>query len=350
MSKKVIAFGEMMMRLSTPKHSRISQADSLGISFGGGEANVAISLANYNMDAEFVTILPDNELGRKCEGVLRSKYVGVDNIIFRGNRMGVYFLETGASMRSSKVIYDRQYSSFSKIEPGMIDWDSIFENAGWFHFSGITPALSQSAADACMEALEAACRNGLTVSCDINNRFSLWKYGKTIQEVLPPMIECCDVVLASKEDLMTIWGLSPLDEDLIQSKHRDNMDIAIYESLCRQFMKLYPKTSKLVTTFRDSISASHNKLNAVLYNGDDIFRGPLYDIPDIIDRVGAGDSFMGGMIYGLSHFNDQQAINFAETASFLKHSIYGDFNRVTLDEIKAVMSGERPADIMYLSS
>lgn len=350
MSKKVIAFGEVMARLSTPQHKRFVQSNSFKMTFGGGEANTAISLANYGVEAEFVTRLPKNEIAQRCVGILRGKYVNVDHIIYGGNRMGLYFLETGASMRASKVVYDRSGSAFSEIAPGMINWVEIFEDAGWFHWSGITPALSQSAADACLEAIEIASRMGLTISCDINNRFSLWKYGKTIQEILPPMIKHCDVILASKEDMATIFNIHPKEEDLNNSKHKDNRDIAIYESVCKQFMQQYPKTKKLFTTFRDSISASHNRLNAVIYNGEQLFKGPLYDISDIIDRVGAGDSFMGGMIYGLLNYNDQKAINFAETASFLKHTIYGDFNRVTLKEIEDVMNGKVSADISYCCS
>lgn len=347
MSKKVIAFGEIMARLSTPGHKRFVQSSKFKLSFGGGEANTAISLANYGIEAALVTRLPNNEIAKRCVGVLRTKYVNVDNIIYGGNRMGIYFLETGASMRPSKVVYDRKDSAFANIKPGMINWEPIFEDAGWFHWSGITPALSQGAADACLEAIEIANRMGLTISCDINNRFSLWKYGKSIQEILPQMIQYCDVILASKEDMATIFDIHPLEEDLKNSMHKDKMDVAIYESVCKQFKQRYPKARKLFTTFRDSISASHNKLNAVLYNGEQIFIGPTYDIPDIIDRVGAGDSFMGGMIYGLLNYNDQKAINFAETASFLKHTIYGDFNRVTLKEIHDVMEGKTPAGIYY---
>lgn len=347
MSKKVICFGEVMMRLSAPTHKRFVQSKKMKISFGGGEANAAISLANYGMNAEFVTRLPHNDFAQKCIGVLKTKYVSTDHIIFGEGRMGKYFLETGASMRASKVIYDRNGSAFAEIEPGMIDWDPIFENAGWFHWSGITPALSQNAANACLEAIKKAYDMGLTISCDINNRFSLWKYGKSIQEILPEMIKYCNVVLASKEDLITIFGLSPREEDIANSPNKDIPQLAEYESLCKQFMAKYPTVNKVFTTFRDNISASHNKLKAVLYNGDRLFKGPQYDISDIIDRVGAGDSFMGGMIYGLSNYNDQKAINFAETASFLKHTIYGDFNRVTLKEIEAVMKGQVAADINY---
>lgn len=350
MNKKVVTFGEVMMRLSSTQHKRFLQSNELGISFGGGEANTAISLANYGIDAEFVTRLPENELAQKCIGVLRTKYVNVNHIIRGGNRIGIYYLETGASMRASKVIYDRKGSAFSEIKPGLINWEEIFENAGWFHWSGITPALSQNAADACLEAIEIASKMGLTVSCDINNRFSLWKYGKTIQEVLPEMIKHCDVILASKEDMATIFDIHPLEEDIVNTKYPDFKDIAIYESVCKQFMQQYPKAKKIFTTFRDSISASHNKLNAVLYNGQHIYKGPMYDIADIIDRVGAGDSFMGGMIYGLLNYNDQKAINFAETASFLKHTIYGDFNRVTLKEIEDVLMGKVAADISYCCS
>lgn len=347
MSKKVVAFGEVMLRLSPPKHNRFCQSQEFNMSFGGGEANTAISLANYGVDAEFITRLPDNEIAKKCMGVLRAKYVNIDHIITGGNRMGIYYLETGASMRASKVVYDRKGSAFTEIKPGMINWEEIFEDAGWFHWSGITPALSQNTADACLEAIEVASRMGLTISCDINNRFALWKYGKTIQEVLPQMIKHCDVILASKEDMATIFNIHPLEADISNSADNDNLDIAIYESVCKQFIQQYPKAKKIFTTFRDSISASHNKLNAVLYNGEQMFKGPMYDISDIIDRVGAGDSFMGGMIYGLLHYNDQKAINFAETASFLKHTIYGDFNRVTLKEINAVMDGKVSADISY---
>ena len=346
MGKKVITFGEVMLRLATPGHLRFCQADSYTATFGGGELNVSISLANYGVSTQFVTRLPKNEISQMCLGTIRTKYVDVDHVIFGGDRIGVYYLETGACMRPSKVIYDRAQSSFAQIKPGMIDWDAIFEDAGWFHFSGITPALSESAEEACMEAVKKAYHHGLTISCDINNRFTLWKYGKSVREVMPQFMDYCDVVLASKEDMAYIFDIHPKEEDLRSTIHQDNMDVAIYESVGRQFMHRYPNVRKLVTTFRESLNASHNRLRAVIFNGHEIFRGPLYDIPDIIDRVGGGDAFMGGVIYGLMNYNDQTAINFAETASFLKHTIYGDFNRVTLEEILNVMNGSSP-DITY---
>lgn len=347
--KKVITFGEVMVRLATPRHKRFVQSDDMTVTFGGGELNVAISLANYGAETQFVTRLPKNEIAQACVGTIRTKYVGVDHIVYSSekDRIGVYYLETGAAMRPSKVIYDRANSAFCQIEPGMVDWNKIFEDAGWFHFSGITPALGESAAEACMEAVTAAYRHGLTVSCDINNRFSLWKWGKSVKEVMPEFMDYCDVVLASKEDLSYIFGIEPREEDIRASRHTDNLDLAIYESSARQFMDRYPRVRKMVTTFRDSINASHNKLKACIYDGDEMFRGPKYDIPDIIDRVGGGDAFMGGVIYGLMNYNDQQAINFAETASFLKHTIYGDFNRVTKEEILRVMKGGKQQGITY---
>lgn len=344
MGKRVITFGEVMLRLSVPRHNRFVQTDELIVTFGGGELNVAISLANYGVESEFVTRLPRNEIAEHCLGTIRTKAVDVSHVIYGGNRMGLYYLERGDALRGSKVIYDRANSSFAEIEPGMIDWDEVMSGSEWFHFSGIIPALSKSAAEACLEAVKAAVRNGLTVSCDINNRFTLWKWGKSVREVMPVFMPYCDVVLASKEDLGYIFGIKAHEFCVEDEEARD---VAEYESSASQFMSMYPNVKKMVTTFRENISASHNRLRAVLYDGVKVFRGPQYDIPQIVDRVGGGDAFMGGVIYGLLNFDDQKAINFAETASFLKHTIYGDFNRVTLDEINEVMRDGHHQGITY---
>ena len=337
---KVITFGEIMLRLATPDYLRFSQATTLSATFGGGEANVAVSLANYGVDVEFVTRLPKNDIAAACVGELRKYGVGVNNIVYGGERLGIYFLETGAVARPSKVVYDRAHSSISTIEKGMIDWEKVFEGADWFHWTGITPAISASAAEVCLEACQAANRLGVTVSCDLNFRKNLWKYGKTAAEVMPALVECCDVILGNEEDAEKVFGIKPEGFDVTATG--GEVEQAAFESVCRQMMERFPRAKKVIITLRGSINANHNTWGGVLFDGEKLFASPRYDITHIVDRVGGGDSFMGGLIYGLREYkgDDQRALNFAVAASALKHTIYGDFNLVTVAEVENLMKGD----------
>lgn len=338
--KKVVTFGEIMLRLATPGFQRFAQAKEFTATFGGGEANVAVSLSNYGIDAQFVTRLPKNDIADSCVKELHKYGVKTDNVIYGGERLGIYFLETGAVARASKVVYDRAHSAIADIKPGMIDWEAVLEGADWFHWTGITPALSQGAADACLEAIKTANRMGITVSTDLNFRKNLWKYGKTAAEVMPELVEGCDVILGNEEDAEKVFGIKPEGFDVTATS--GHVDAAEFESVCTQMMKRFPRAKKVIITLRGSINANHNTWAGVLWNGKQLFQSPSYDITHIVDRVGGGDSFMGGLIYGLLSYegDDQTALNFAVAASCLKHTIYGDFNLVTVAEVENLMKGD----------
>ncbi len=338
MSNKVVTFGEIMLRLATPGFERFSQSRQLNATFGGGEANVAVSLANYGIKADFVTRLPKNDIAQSCIMDLRKYNVGTDHILFGGDRIGIYFLETGAVARSSKVVYDRANSAIAEIKPGMVDWDVVFEGVTWFHWTGITPAISEGAALACKEAIEIANRKGITVSTDLNFRKNLWKWGKKAEEIMPDLVAGCDVILGNEEDAEKVFGIHPKGVD-VTSGH---VEAAAYESVCTQLMERFPRAKKVIITLRGSVSANHNTWSGVLYDGKTLFQAPTYNITHIVDRVGGGDSFMGGLIYGLITYpgNDQKALNFAVAASCLKHTIYGDYNLATVSEIETLMSGD----------
>lgn len=338
--KKVVTFGEIMLRLATPGYLRFTQAGEYTATFGGGEANVAVSLANYGVPTDFVTRLPQNDIAKACVMDLRKYGVGTSNIVYGGDRVGIYFLETGAVARASKVIYDRANSAIAEIKPGMVDWEKVFEGAQWFHWTGITPALSQGAADACLEAIQVANKMGITVSCDLNYRKNLWKYGKKASEIMPALVEGCDVILGNEEDAEKVFGIKPEGFDVTATAGEVNA--AEFESVCTQLMKRFPRAKKVIITLRGSINANHNTWGGVLYDGSKLYASRRYDITHIVDRVGGGDSFMGGLIYGLLTYteDDQKALEFAVAASCLKHTIYGDFNQVSVEEVEKLMSGD----------
>lgn len=329
-----------MLRLATPGYLRFGQSNELVATYGGGEANVAVSLANYGLDVDFVTRLPKNDIAEACIRQLRGFGVGVGNIVRGGDRMGIYFLETGAVARASKVIYDRAHSAIAEIEKGSIDWEQVFAGAQWFHWTGITPAISQGAADVCLEAIKAANKLGVTVSTDLNYRKNLWKYGKTASEVMPALVEGCDVILGNEEDAEKVFGIKPEGFD-VTATHGE-VNAAEFESVCTQLMKKFPRAKKVIITLRGSINANHNTWSGVLYNGSKLLQSPRYDITHIVDRVGGGDSFMGGLIYGLISFpeDDQKALNFAVAASCLKHTVFGDYNLVSVAEVENLMKGD----------
>jgi len=336
MSDCFVSFGEIMLRLKSPGFERFFQSPVLEATFGGGEANVAVSLANFGLKARYVTVLPDNDIGTHCIGELRK--FGVDtSFIRRGpGRMGIYFLEGGANQRPSKVIYDRAGAAIAEAAPGSVDWKAVFHDARWFHITGITPAVSASAAELSLEAVKTAKDMGLTVSCDLNYRKNLWKYGKSAPEVMCGLVKYTDVCIANEEDIQKSLGLKT-DSDVTKGELNTDQ----YKKIAARVMELYPNVQTVAVTLRESRSADHNDWSACLFDGKRFCVSKKYSITDIVDRVGGGDSFSAGIIYGLSTFEDRQAaLEFAVAASCLKHSIPGDFNRVGLSEVRALMGGD----------
>jgi 2-dehydro-3-deoxygluconokinase len=338
MSKKVVTFGEIMLRLSPPGYLRFTQARSFDAIYGGGEANVAASLANYGIPVDYITRLPKNDIGEACKRSLRAQGIGVDKIVWGGSRLGIYFLEIGAVARSSKVIYDRADSAISTVKPGMIDWEKAFADADWFHWTGITPAISEGAADVCLKALRVAKKMGLTVSCDLNYRSKLWLWGKTPGEVMPELVSYCDIAIGNEEDAAKVFGIHAPDTDVTSGK----VDANKYRYVCEELNKRFPNLKTIAITLRGSISASHNTWSGILWDAGNIYVAPTFDITHIVDRVGGGDSFMGGLIYGLRTYGDdkQAALNFAVAASCLKHTIFGDFNMVSVAEVEKLTGGD----------
>ena len=331
---KVVTFGEIMLRLSTPGNEKFIQADEFDVCYGGGEANVAVSLANYGHDAEFVTKVPKNPIGECAVAALRKMNVETKNIAKGGERLGIYFLETGAVARPSKVVYDRAHSSIATIEKGMIDWEKVFEGADWFHWTGITPAISASAAEVCLEACQAANRLGVTVSCDLNFRKKLWTPEKA-QSVMRPLMQYVDVCIGNEEDAELCLGFKP-DADV----ENGSTDAQGYEHIFKGMMSAFG-FKYVVSTLRESFSATHNGWKALIYDGTAFYSSTRYDINPIVDRVGGGDSFGGGLIYALLTGKDTQAaIEFAVAASALKHSVEGDYNRVSVAEVEKLAGGD----------
>ncbi len=335
---KIVTFGEIMLRLATPDHQRFSQATGFNASFGGGEANVAVSLARFGLDTEYVTRLPQNDFGDSVLMELRRHGIGTSRIIRGGSRLGIYFLETGAVSRPSKVIYDRAGSSFAEIRTGMVNWDDVFRDAMWFHWTGITPAVSEGAAQVCLEAVNAARTKGITVSCDLNFRKNLWKWGKSAAEVMPELVSGCDIILGNEEDAAKVFDIKP-------DTHNagfESVKGSDYVVVCKKLKEKFPQAKKIIITLRGSINADSNTWSGVLYDGSRLYEAPVYNITHIVDRVGGGDSFMAGLIYGLINFreDDQKALNFATAASCLKHTIHGDFNLVTVAEVENLMRGD----------
>ena len=331
-----VTFGEIMLRLKTPAHERFFQSPTLEATFGGGEANVAVALANFGLNAAFVSALPDNDIGTSALRELRRFSVDTSHINRSGDRVGIYFLEVGANQRPSKVVYDRAGSSICNAQPGDFDWPAIFGDARWFHITGITPALSASAAELSLEAVVAARKAGVTVSCDFNFRGKLWKYGKSAPEVMTELVKHVDVGIANEEDCQKSLGISA-GVDVKTGK----LDPARYEALSAKVLTQYPDMAMIAITLRESHSADRNGWSACLRDSESFRLSRRYEITDIIDRVGGGDSFASGLIYGLNAYEDpQQALEFAVAASCLKHSISGDFNRVSVAEAVRLMGGD----------
>ena len=337
---KVVTFGEIMLRLAPHGFLRFSQSNTFDVIYGGGESNVAVSLANYGVPVDFVTRLPKNDIGECALMEMRKRGVGTNSIIYGGDRLGIYFLETGAVNRGSKVVYDRAHSAMAEIEAGMVDWEEVFKGANWFHWTGITPAISQGAADACLEAVKAASVLGLTISTDLNYRQKLWNYDGDRETIMTELTSYCDIILGNEEDAEKHLGIKPEGLDITTQGHEVKGEAFL--SVCDQMLKKFPRAKKVITTLRGSISASHNTWAGVLYDGTTLFESAQYQITDIVDRVGGGDSFMGGLIYGLLEYegDDQKALDFAVAASCLKHTIKGDANLSTIDEVKKLMGGD----------
>lgn len=337
MAGKVVTFGEIMLRLKSPGYERFFQSPSLEATFGGGEANVAVSLANFGMDARFVTVLPKNDVGEACLRELRGFGVDTSAIVRKEGRMGIYFLETGAVQRPSKVIYDRAGSAVAEAKPGDIDWKKAFEGASWFHITGITPAVSAGTAELSMEAVKAAKAMGLHVSCDLNYRKNLWKYGKTADQVMTELVKYVDTVIANEEDFQKSLLLKAESQGAVE---KGELNVEQYKAIAALAMEKYPNVSRVAITLRESKSANHNDWSACLFNGKDFYLSRKYAITDIVDRVGGGDSFGAGLIYGLNTYSDEKtALEFAVAASCLKHTIGGDFNRVNVGEVESLMKG-----------
>lgn len=337
---KFITLGEIMLRLKANGHERFFQSSSFEATFGGGEANVAVALANYGLDAAFVTALPDNDIGEACIREVRGFGVDVSNIKRQGDRVGIYYLEAGANQRPSKVVYDRAGSSICEAGPDDFDWDAIFDGAEWFHITGITPALSPSAAALSMAAVKAAKRLGVTVSCDFNFRGKLWNYGKTAPEVMADLVKYVDVGIANEEDCQKSLGIT-VEGASDKEVESGALDTTKYEALSAKMMDIYPNLTHMAITLRESKSADRNGWSACLRDKDGFKLSRRYEITDIVDRVGGGDSFASGLIAGLNLFDDaQESLEFAVAASCLKHSILGDFNRVSFEEASKLMGGD----------
>lgn len=333
---KVLTFGEIMLRLKAPGQECFFQSPSLEATFGGGEANVAVSLANYGMDAAFLTVLPDNAIADACIAELRRFNVDTGRIVRGAGRMGIYYLESGANQRPSKVVYDRAWSAIAMAKPGDIDWDKAFAGVDWFHITGITPAISESAMELSLESVKEAKKRGITVSCDLNYRKNLWKYGRKAAEVMREMANYVDVAVANEEDVQK--SLAITTDVVVES---GELDREKYRALGSKVLAAYPNMKMIAITLRESHSADWNGWAACLNDGENFYVSKKYEIRDIVDRVGGGDSFAGGLIYGLNACEDrQQALEFAVAASCLKHSILGDFNRVGVSDVEKLMGGD----------
>ncbi len=343
--KKVITFGEIMLRLKSPSHERFFQSPVLEATFGGGEANVAVSLSLFGEKGVFISSLPENPIGEAAVQSIRKYGVDTSLSLRKPGRLGIYFLETGSMQRPSNVVYDRDASCISKVKPGDIDWSGVFsgsldgtkEKASWFHITGITPALSQSAADSALEAVIEAKKAGVTVSVDLNYRKKLWQYGRKAPEVMRELVKYADVIIANEEDIQKCLGIEA-HVDVTTGK----LDSNAYKNLTAQVKKEFPNISTVAVTLRESISADKNGWSGALSGKTGFYLSKHYDLDDIEDRVGGGDSFSAGLIYGLLNYadNEEYALNFAAAASALKHSISGDFNLTTKAEVEALCKGD----------
>ncbi|MBD0403099.1 sugar kinase [Flammeovirga sp. EKP202] len=333
--KKVVTFGELLYRFSPMGNLRFSQANQYEATVGGAEANIAISLAQYGSEVEYVSIVPDNALGQFAVREVKKWGAGVEGVQFGGDKMGMYFLEKGGSLRGGNVIYDRAGASITHVDADTFDWDKILEDADWFHWSGITPALSKGAAAANLAAVETAFKKGIPVSCDLNYRSKLWKYGVDPKHIMPKLLENTTICLANEEDVSKYLGIVPQESDY---EEVEGFDKRCYKFISREVMKAFPNLDYVITTLRQTINASHNRWSGVSYDGENFVKGEVHEIPSIIDRVGGGDSFMAAYIHGKRKFVvDKEALDFALAASAYKLSIPGDYNIATEEEVFQIM-------------
>ena len=340
MSKSVVTLGEIMLRLSPQNFDRFFQTSTFQASFGGGEANVAASLAMFGLEATFVTALPNNPIGDACIAQLRGMGVKTGEILRCGERVGVYFLEIGANQRPSRVVYDRSHSAISELQPELVDWARIFEGKSWFHITGITPALSQTAAKLSLAAVQAAKTQGLTVSCDYNFRSKLWQYGVEPLTIMRSIVEYVDIGIANEEDCQQALGIGVEDEHWQSDIEGGELNLEKYKALAENVLSFFPNLRLQAITLRESINASLNYWSACIHNRKDFFVSQKYKITNIVDRVGGGDSFAAGLIFALSEdMPHSEALEFAAAASCLKHSITGDINLSTKSEVQQLMAG-----------
>ncbi|KUK49460.1 MAG: PfkB domain protein [Parcubacteria bacterium 33_209] len=333
--ERYITFGEIMLRLKPPQFERFLQSPLLEATFGGGEANVAVGLARFGLEVAYVSVIPDNPIGEACIRELKRQGIDTSLIARKGERLGIYFLEAGANQRPSVVVYDRSHSAIAEAMTGDIDWDKVFQGASWFHITGITPAISSSAAEHSLAAVKKAKEMNITVSCDLNFRKNLWKYGKTAPEIMSELVKYVDIAVGNEEDCQKSLGVK-IDIDVESGELQPEK----YQELTSKVLALYPNMQKIAITLRESHSADYNGWSAVLDNRKDFLVSKKYEIHDIVDRVGGGDAFAAGLIYGLNHLShDQEALEFAVAASCLKHSIPGDLPLLSLKEVKNLMAG-----------
>ncbi|WP_320018544.1 sugar kinase [Labilibaculum manganireducens] len=336
MNKKVITFGEIMLRLATPDYKRFLQSNTFNATYGGGEVNVSVSLANFGIPTAYVTRLPNNDVGKSCKSTLNKFGVDTRYIVFGGERLGIYFLETGAVARGSKVVYDRANSAFTGFTKGMIDWNDIFQDACWFHWTGITPAISSGATELLIEALTKANEMGISVSCDVNYRSKLWKENNKVEEVMPALIAKTNVLIGNEFDAGKVLGIQTnLSADAEYSNET-------FGTVSKLLMEKYPRLEKIITTRRGTISANHNSWMGIMFDGNQVLESSTYQMTHIVDRVGGGDALMAGLIYGFLTYpnNPQKTIDFAVASSFLKHTISGDANDVSVEEVEQLMKGD----------
>ncbi len=341
MSARVVTFGEIMLRLKPRGFERFLQSPLFEATFGGGEANVAVSLANFGLEVAYVTVLPQNPIGDACLCYLRGQGVDTSMIVRGEGRMGIYYLEVGANQRPSKVIYDRSCSAIAIADPASMQWDQILEGASWFHITGITPALSATTAQMSLDAVRVAKEKGLTISCDYNYRKKLWKYGKSAPEVMTELVRFVDVGIANEEDCQRSLGITVEEGNWERDVESGELDPAKYKALCEKVLNAHPNLQLQAITLRESYSASHNGWSACLHNRQEFMHSRRYDIAHIVDRVGGGDAFAAGLIYGLiTGMKHPEALEFAVAASCLKHSICGDENLVSVEEVQRLVRGE----------
>lgn len=341
MKSRVITLGEIMLRLNSPGFERLLQSNIFEATFGGAEANVAVSLANYKIDVAFVTVLPSNAIADACIVFLQSRNIDTSLIVRSGERIGAYYVESGSNQRPSLVIYDRSNSSIANIKYEGFDWDKVFKGVNWLHITGITPAISQSAADLSLFALQTAKEKGITISCDYNYRGKLWKYGKNAIEIMTEIVKFVDVGIANEEDCQLALGITIPDENWESDIKRGSLNLEKYRVICEKVLEKYPNLKMQAITLRQSYNANHNGWSGCLHDRKQFIVGPHYDITHIVDRIGVGDAFSGGLIYGLiSEMSHKDALSFAVASSCLKHSIPGDANRVSVDDVMQLLAGD----------